>query len=479
MENLIWSAMMAMAMLIGGLLAWLLLRSRLVQVQAAIAQKETEIAVLEERLKARDQQFLDMQGAMARLGQESDREIKGLRERQNELTGRVGNLQAELEAERNRYAEQLVLLKEAKNSLADAFKALSAESLRNNNQAFLYLAKESLQVFQEGARNDLEGRQKAIFELVKPLVESLSRMDGKINEIEKARTTAYASLHEQIINLAGTQNQLQQETANLVKALRSPVVRGRWGEMQLKRVVELAGMLEYCDFETQASVTTADGRLRPDMVIRLPNQKNIVVDAKAPLQAYLEALEAKDDEARLVKLREHGRQVRTHLEKLGAKAYWQQFSPAPEFVVLFLPGETFFSAALEQDPSLIEYGVDQQVILATPTTLIALLRAVAYGWRQEKMAEHALRISNYGKDLYDRIQVFTNYLVDVGKGLDRSVAAYNRAIGSLESRVLVSARKFRELGATGGKEIEKPRPLDHLTRPLLQERSDDEEAPSV
>jgi DNA recombination protein RmuC len=365
-----------------------------------------------------------------------------------------------------RFEEQERLLADAERKLSDTFRSLAADVLKSTNESFLTLAGERLNSVRKEASADLEARQKAIEGIVAPVRETLETLDNQIRTIENVRSSAYGSLSAQVKSLVETQSQLRSETANLVKALRAPVVRGRWGEIQLKRVVEMAGMIDHCDFYEQGSVTTVDGRLRPDMIVRLPGDKNIVVDAKAPLQAYLEALEATTDDARAAKLREHAGQVRSHTAKLSAKAYWEHLQPTPEFVVLFLPGETFFSAALEQDPSLIELGVSQRVILATPTTLIALLRAVAYGWRQEQVAENAQKISDLGQELYERIATMVEHLAGLRSSLNSSVGAFNRTVGALQERVLPSVRKFKDLGIASKKDLKEFEPIDSAPREL-------------
>ena len=463
---------------VGAALVWLLLRGRAQHVRAqAAADTAAERATLSERLQGRERQIEELRRAL----EDAAAQTAQWQAERTALAARVAELDTTLREERRATEAKLALLGEAQQKLGDALKALSSDALKSNNQAFLELAKTTLERFQEGAKGDLEGRQKAIGELVKPLRESLDKVDTRIGELEKTRAGAYAGLTEQLKALATTQLALQSETGNLVRTLRTPTVSGRWGELQLRRVVELAGMVEHCDFVEQESTDTSDGRLRPDLVVYLPNEKTVVVDSKAPVNLYLEAVQAADEARRAACVRAYAAQVRRHVRQLSEKKYWEQFPRAPEFVLLFLPGESFFSAALKEDPALIEVGVAERVMFATPTTLIVLLRAVACGWREQRLAENAAEISALGKTLHERLATLADHFAGVGKGLDRAVDAYNKTVGALESRVLFAARRFKELGAASGAEIAAPDCVDTRLRELpspAEEAHTSESSPS-
>ncbi|MGE5244959.1 MAG: DNA recombination protein RmuC [Betaproteobacteria bacterium] len=379
---------------------------------------------------------------------------------------REARLLADLEKERAIHAERLQTYQQAEVRFRDMFQALSAEALKSNNENFLQLAESRLREARSEATTDIDARRKAIEDLLGPMKTALDQVDREIKDAERRRIQSGAELAQRIASLDAVGRELQGETRRLVDALKRPGVRGRWGELQLKRVVELAGMVEHCHFSEQQTLDGDQGRIRPDVIVHLPGGKNIVIDSKVPLDAYLKALDAPDDAARQALLADHARQVRTHLSQLSAKGYAAQVQPSPDFVVMFLPGEMFFSAALEQDPTLIEYGVDRRVIPASPTTLIALLRAVAYGWQQDAVAENAQKISELGRHLYDAIRVLAGHFGDLGAKLKGSLDAYNKAVGSLEGNVLVKARKFKDLQAAGGEDIDALEPVDRVPRML-------------
>jgi DNA recombination protein RmuC len=351
--------------------------------------------------------------------------------------------------------------RQALGTLRDTFQSLAADALNTNRSAFLDLARTSFEGFQKEATLQFDSRQKAIDGLVQPIADTLKKVDGKLAEAERDRIEAYARLTEKVSALGSTADSLS-------RALRTPAVRGRWGEMQLRRVVEIAGMLQRCDFDEQPPLQGDNGRLRPDLIVHLPGSKQIVVDAKSPLEAFLDAQDASDEDVRVARLQAHARQVRDHMDRLGSKAYWEALVTSPEFVVMFLPGETLFSTALQHDIRLIEYGLDQRVLLASPITLIALLTTVAHSWRQEALTENFREVAALGRELYERLATFSGHLNEVRKKLDGAVQSYNQAAGSFESRVLVTARRMKDLNVTTAEELPPAETIDTVPRVLRQ-----------
>ena len=399
------------------------------------------------------------------------------RRRRRALEDAVGTLETRIKDQDALQIERESAFEAATSRLAKAFSELSHQSLRSNSENFLRLAEQNLGMHQEKAKRELSERESAIENLVKPIRDALQQSQQQISALEKARSEAYGSIRAQLETMQQNQQSLTQETQNLVNALRRPEVRGRWGEITLRRLVELAGMVEHCDFQEQVHSAGDDQAVRPDMIVRMPDQRELVVDVKTPLDAYLEAVSAKDDAQKKLGLERHARNVREHIRKLSSKAYWKQFDRSPEFVILFIPGDQFLSAALNEDPDLIESALSQQIILATPTSFVALLKAVAYGWRQLALAENAEEIRHLAEDLYGRLSVFVGHLNRVGRQLESSVENYNRAVGSLERKVLPGARKFVELGVHPKKELESLETLESIPRQLAENSADEADVP--
>ncbi|MFT5516415.1 MAG: DNA recombination protein RmuC [Rhodothermales bacterium] len=425
----------------GGLLTWLFLRASATRVGTILNERTEQAAYLRSQLETVRDTNTDL-----------DRALTAERTARN--------------VERRADQEKIDTLRQAQDQWIKEMDALSRRALDQNNKSFLELAKSQFGHLVSQADERTEQGRLKMQQLVQPLGKSLEAVQSHIAAVEKDRAEAYVALTEQVKSLSASQANLQKETANLVNALRKPAVRGRWGEIQLRRVVELAGMVSYCDFDEQPTVQTDDGRIRPDLIVRLPADRIIVVDAKVPLEAYLEGIETEDPDAKAFQAGRHVSQLKEHIRKLGAKAYFDQFDSTPDMVVLFLPGESFYYAALQTDPTLFEYGINNNVIVATPMTLIALLRAVAYGWKQEQVAESARKISSLGQELYDRICVMAEHFARVGSGLNTAVGNYNKAAGTLESRVLVSARRFKDLGSGSSKEVIAVEPVDAVPRRL-------------
>lgn len=418
-------------------------------VSARRRKDDSELAASKARLEMSDRTINELKTSAA----ERDIRIEGLRAALESAQKEKAIANTRLEEAIKNSEEQRRLLVDAEEKLSTTFRALSGESLKSNNRAFLELAKESLGIVLSDAKGELAKKEESIKNIVRPLEEALFKYEAQIGELERSRIAAYSNLESQIRTLVSSEAQLQKETGNLVTALRRPEVRGRWGEVTLKRVVELAGLSEHCDYTEQVSVETDEGRLRPDMIVHLPNDREIVIDSKVSLDAYIDAIACQDTEKRSTLISKHAQQVKRHMKMLSEKSYWEQFPKAPEFVVMFMPGESFLAAALDIDNALIEQGMESRVIIATPTTLIALLRAVAFGWRQEQIAKNAQKIATLGKEIYDRFQPFMEHMNRLGANLSQAVGSFNRMVTSLESRVMVSVRKFKDLGAAGDKDL--------------------------
>ena len=474
MEMMIAFVTLLLGLAIGAFLVWFAKEGQAQQaVVAAQAENLVRIASLEERAQAQATRDSELNSELAAARQEliqtkqqTEQEVSALRLEAGRYRESNLQLQAELAREREMAGERQRVLVESEKRFTETFEALSARALKHNNESFLELAKTTLAGQQTEGEMGLALQNKEMESLVKPLDETLRKVTEQMQAIEKDRAGAYQSLLDRVKELGETQNALRSEAGRLVTALRTPVQRGMWGEMQLRRVVELAGMVEYCDFDVQVSVSSENGKRRPDMMVHLPGGRSMIVDAKAPMSAYLEAMECDGEAERAQKLKQHADQVRTHITGLSSKAYFDHFQDTPDFVVAFLPGESFLAAALAQDPALLEFGIENRVLLSTPTTLISLLKTASYGWRQEKVAENAREITNLGKEMYERLRVLTGHFHGIKRGLESTMRAYNDAAGSMESRVLVSARRFHELGAASGQPIDDPVSVEIVPREI-------------
>lgn len=452
---------------IGGIVIWFIASSyqqkkytkQIVDLQSLSLNQTTE---LEKRASSAEAIVIELRQQV----QQKDSEINQIRsELDTEKQSKIEAL-TKLEAAQKSFEEQKALIDAMKTEMTDTFNALSSAALKSSSEDFLRLASEHLGKVVADTKGKLGEHQAAMDGMIKPLYETLKRYEEQIRSIEESRHKAYGSLEEQLRALALTHENLQRETSNLVSALRKPQVRGRWGEMQLRRVAELSGMSMHCDFTEQQSMDTEKGRIRPDMIVHLPMEREIVVDSKVSLEAYLDAIAATTEDERKAKMEKHAQQVRSHMNKLASKEYWSQFKQSPEFVVLFIPGESFLSSALDMDNTIIEDGIEKRVIVATPTTFIALLRAIAYGWRQEQLTKNAQEISELGRQLYERMNILVQHFDSIGSNLEKAISAYNKAVGSMESRILPSVRRFKELGVTGADEIPVIEQIDQTPRNL-------------
>ena len=460
-------AYILLGVIIGGISAWFISSSReqkrYAEQKATIQSSHSnQITELEKRASRAEATVEELRQQV----QQRDVEITQIR---NELDiEKQSKIEAltKLDASQESFEEQKALIEAMKAEMTDTFNALSSAALKSSSEDFLRLASEHLGKVVADTKGKLGEHQAAMDGMLKPLHETLKRYEEQIRLIEESRHKAYGSLEEQLRSLASTHENLQRETSNLVSALRRPQVRGRWGEMQLRRVAELSGMSTHCDFTEQQSLDTEKGRIRPDMIVHLPMEREIVVDSKVSLEAYLDAISSSTEDERKSKMEKHAQQVRAHMNKLASKEYWSQFAQSPEFVILFIPGESFLSSALDVDNTLIEDGIQRRVIIATPTTFIALLRAIAYGWRQEQITKNAQEISELGRQLYERMNILVQHFDSIGSNLEKAIGAYNKAVGSMESRILPSVRRFKELGVTGADEIPIIEQIDQKPRNL-------------